>query len=145
MSETLGQNDIKPLPIWFFAFEGSMGAVYDLLKAWDGAWMVLAALGAVNMVVGLTVLRRRKRLIKAMLKNGRTRKIFFALIGLRLGVHVVLGAVGAQVTSAPLHLALGLTMAAVTMALLWFDQRVTFRALGLTGTTPRIASVQAAA
>ncbi|RFU42633.1 hypothetical protein DZF91_05795 [Actinomadura logoneensis] len=132
MSETPELSDIKPLPIWFFAFEGAMGAAYDLLKAWDGAWMVLAALGAVNMVVGLTVLRRRKKLIKAMLRNARTRKILFALIGLRIGVHVVLGAAGAQVTSASVHLALGLTMAAVTMGLLWFDQRVTFRALGLT-------------
>ncbi|MEV5570579.1 hypothetical protein AB0L06_11035 [Spirillospora sp. NPDC052269] len=145
MSETLEQSDIKPLPIWFFVFEGTMGAAYDLLKAWDGAWMVLAALGAVNMVVGLTVLRRRRRLIKAMFKNARTRKIFFALIGLRLGAHLVLGAAGAQVTSAPMHLALGLTMAAITVGLLWFDQRVTFRALGLTGTGPRIAPAVPAA
>ncbi|RMI47929.1 hypothetical protein EBO15_00660 [Actinomadura harenae] len=133
--------------MWFFAFEGTMGAAYDLLKAWDGAWMVLAALGAVNMAVGLTVLRRRRRLVKAMLKNSRTRKIFFALIGLRFGVHLVLGAVGAQVTSPALHLALGLTMAAVTVGLLWFDQRVTFRVLGLTGAAvpSKIATVQAAA
>ncbi|MCP2340450.1 hypothetical protein [Actinomadura rupiterrae] len=144
MSETLKDSDIKPLPIWFFAFEGTMGAAYDLLKAWDGAWMVLAALGAVNVLVGLTVLRRRKKLIKAMLKNNRTRKIFFALIGLRLGVHVVLGAIGAEIHSAPAHLALGLTMAAITMGLLWFDQRVTFRALGLTAPRPQAAPLPVA-
>ncbi|MFC4908871.1 hypothetical protein [Actinomadura gamaensis] len=144
MSETLKASDIKPLPIWFFAFEGTMGAAYDLLKAWDGAWMVLAALGAVNIAVGLTVLRRRKKLVKAMLKNNRTRKIFFALIGLRMGVHLVLGAIGAEVHSAPMHLALGLGMAAITMGLLWFDQRITFRVLGLTEARPQVAPVPAA-
>src|SRR3954452_24732099 len=51
-------SGIKPLPVWFFAFEGVMGAAYDLTKAWDGAWMVLVAIGVVNIAVGATVLRR---------------------------------------------------------------------------------------
>ncbi|MBT2384900.1 hypothetical protein J7E86_15120 [Streptomyces sp. ISL-11] len=117
--------------MWFFAFEGALGAAFDLCKAWDNAWMVLVALGAVNIVIGLTVLRRRTKLVKAMLKNSRTRKIVFALVALRLGVHVLLGVVGAPVTSTAAHVAVGLVMAAVTVGLLWFDQRVTFRALGL--------------
>ncbi|WP_344033122.1 hypothetical protein [Streptomyces luteireticuli] len=124
--------ELKPLPVWFFAFEGAMGAAFDFYKAWDGAWMVLAALGAVNIAVGLTVLRRRRKLLKAMLKNSRARKILFGLIGLRVALHVVLGAVGATVESAAGHLALGLVMSALTVGLLWFDQRVSFRALGLT-------------
>ncbi|WP_344961889.1 hypothetical protein [Streptomyces thioluteus] len=124
--------ELKPLPVWFFAFEGAMGAAFDLYKAWDGAWMVLAGLGAVNVAVGLTVLRRRRKLLKALLKNSRTRKILFGLIGLRVALHVVLGAVGATVESAAGHLALGLVMSALTVGLLWFDQRVSFRALGLT-------------
>ncbi|MBW8483095.1 hypothetical protein [Actinomadura parmotrematis] len=122
---------IRPLPFWFFAFEGLMGAAFDIVKLWDGAWMLLAGLAAVNAVVGLTVLRRRVKLVKAMLRKGRTRKIMLGLIGLRVGVHVVLGAVGAEAGSAAAHLALAVGMTAVTMALLWFDQRVTFRALGL--------------
>ncbi|MEU8722107.1 hypothetical protein [Streptomyces antimycoticus] len=28
-------SDIKPLPLWFFGFEGVMAAAYDLTKAWD--------------------------------------------------------------------------------------------------------------
>ncbi|MEU1309087.1 hypothetical protein ABZ419_09355 [Streptomyces cinnamoneus] len=126
-----GLADVKPLPVWFFAFEGSLGAAYDLCQAWDGAWMVLAALALVNIVIGFTVLRRRVKLVRAMLKSSRTRKIIFALVGLRLAVHLALGAVGAATVSTAAHVAIGLAMATTTVALLWFDQRVTFRALGL--------------
>ncbi|MEU9019103.1 hypothetical protein [Actinomadura sp. NPDC048394] len=126
-----GLDAIKPLPIWFFAFEGVLGAAYDICHAWHSAWMVVAGIAAVNAVLGLTVLRRRIKLVKAMLKDGRTRMIAFGLIALRIGLHVVLGAVGADVTGTAAHLALAGAMAAATVELLWFDQRVTFRALGL--------------
>ncbi|GHC57310.1 hypothetical protein [Streptomyces cinnamoneus] len=126
-----GLADVKPLPVWFFAFEGSLGAAYDLCQAWDKAWMALAALALVNIVIGFTVLRRRVKLVRAMLKNSRTRTILFALVGLRLAVHLALGAVGAATVSTAAHVAIGLAMATTTVALLWFDQRVTFRALGL--------------
>ncbi|MEU4209746.1 hypothetical protein AB0F13_07050 [Streptomyces sp. NPDC026206] len=131
-AQTTDLSGVKPLPVWFFAFEGALAAAFDLCKAWDGAWMVLVAIAAVNIVIGLTVLRRRAKLVKAMLKNSRTRKIVFALVALRLAVHGLLGVVGAPVTSTAGHVAVGLVMAAVTVTLLWFDQRVTFRALGLT-------------
>ncbi|KUJ65895.1 hypothetical protein ACZ90_42775 [Streptomyces albus subsp. albus] len=126
-----GLAGVKPLPAWFFAFEAAAGAAYDLCKAWDRAWMVLVAIGAAHLLVALTVLRRRAKLVKAMLKNSRTRKIAFGLVALRMSVHVVLGALGAQITSAAGHLAFGLVMAGATVCLLWYDQRVTFRALGL--------------
>jgi hypothetical protein len=126
-----GLENVKPLPIWFFAFEGFMGAAYDVCHIWHGAWMVLVAFGAVNAIVGLTVLRRRVKLVKAMLKNGRTRKIAFGLVALRVGAHLALAALGADVHSPIAHVALGSFMIALTMGLLWFDQRVTFRALGL--------------
>ncbi|GAA2160150.1 hypothetical protein [Actinomadura napierensis] len=127
-----GLDAIKPLPIWFFAFEGVLGAAYDICHVWHFAWVVLVGIAAVNAVVGLTVLRRRVKLVKAMLKNGRTRKIAVGLIALRVGLHVVLGTLGADVTGTAAHLALATGMAAATVTLLWFDQRVTFRALGLT-------------
>ncbi|MDX3226774.1 hypothetical protein [Streptomyces sp. ME19-01-6] len=123
--------DVKPLPVWFFAFEGVCGAAYDLCQAWYGAWMVIAAFAAVNIVVGLTVLRRRMKLVRAMLKNSRTRKIAFGLIALRMGAHLALGAVGAEVTSVVGHLVFATVMCGSTMALLYVDQRVTFKALGL--------------
>ncbi len=55
---------VKPLPVWFFAFEGVLGAAYDLCHAWSGAWAVVLAFAAVNIVVGLTVLRRRIKLVR---------------------------------------------------------------------------------
>ena len=124
-------SGIRPLPVWFFAFEGVMGAAYDLTKAWDGAWMVLVAIGVVNIAVGATVLRRRVKLVRAMLKNANTRKIAVGLIALRLSVHLVLAALGAPVTSVAGHLLLAVLMSTTTVTLLWFNQRVTFRALGL--------------
>ncbi|GAA0259425.1 hypothetical protein GCM10009527_064230 [Actinomadura nitritigenes] len=126
-----GLDAIRPLPAWFFAFEGVLGAAYDICHVWQSAWTVVVAVAAVNAVVGLTVLRRRIKLVKAMLRNGRTRLIAFGLIALRAGVHLVLGAAGADVTGTAAHLVLAAGMAAATVGLLWFDQRVTFRALGL--------------
>ncbi|MFJ1993790.1 hypothetical protein [Streptomyces asiaticus] len=122
---------IKPLPLWFFGFEGVMGAAYDLTKAWDDAWMVLIGIALVNIVVGATVLRRRVKLMRAMLKNSHTRKIAIGLLALRVGLHLVLAALGAPVTSAAGHVAVAVLMGTATVTLMWFNQRVTFRALRL--------------
>ncbi|OPF84794.1 hypothetical protein VT50_0201035 [Streptomyces antioxidans] len=117
--------------MWFFGFEGVMGAAYDLAKAWDGAWMVLIGLFVVNIVVGATLLRRRKKLMRAMLKNPRTRAIAIGMVALRVGLHLVLAALGAPVTSLAGHLAVAVLMGTTTVTLMWFNQRVTFRALRL--------------
>ena len=66
-----------------------------------------------------------------MLKNSRTRFIAMGLIALRVGLHLALGAIGTQVETASGHLALAFVMTGITVALLWFDQRVTFRTLGI--------------
>ncbi|WP_413101798.1 hypothetical protein [Streptomyces sp. Inha503] len=127
----IGLSGIKPLPLWFFGFEGVMGAAYDLTKAWDDAWMVLIGIALVNIVVGATVLRRRMKLMRAMLKNSHTRKIAIGMVALRVGLHLVLAALGAPVTSVAGHLAVAVLMSATTVTLMWFNQRVTFRALRL--------------
>jgi hypothetical protein len=127
----LEQGEIKPLSPWFFVFEGLMGAAYDVIKLHPDAWMVLSGLGLVNMVVGFTVFGKRRKLVRAMLKNGRSRKILVGLIALRVGVHALLAALGTQVEGTAGHLAMAALMTAVTVGLLWYDQRVTFRALGL--------------
>jgi hypothetical protein len=138
-------DEIKPLSPWFFAFEGLMGAAYDVIKLHPDAWMALAGLGLVNMVVGLTVFGRRRKLLRAMLKNGRSRKILVGLIALRLGVHLLLAAVGTQVEGTAGHLAMAVLMTGTTVALLWYDQRVTFRALGLSPTGGAAAAAPVAA
>ncbi|WP_327289347.1 hypothetical protein [Streptomyces sp. NBC_01198] len=118
-----------PIPVWFFAFEGLIGASYDVVKTSPHAWVFLAASAAVNIVLARTVLRGRLKMAKAILKGKRTRKLAVGLIALRAGVHIALGAVGMQATSGPAHLALAAVMCAATVALLAFDQRVMLRAL----------------
>ena len=129
--ELLRTGEIRALSPWFFVFEGLMGAAYDVVKLHPDAWVVLAGLGLVNMVVGFTVFGRRRKLLRAMLKNGRSRKILAGLIGLRVGVHLLLAALGTQVEGTAGHLAMAAVMTGATVGLLWYDQRVTFRALGL--------------
>jgi hypothetical protein len=124
-------RQMKPLPAWFFAFEGIFGGAYDILKANPDAWMVLVGFALVNITISLTVLGKRRKLVRAMLKNSRTRAIAIGLIALRVGVHLALGALGAAVSTATGHLALAFVMTGITVGLLWFDQRVTFRALGI--------------
>ena len=135
-------KNLKPLPVWFFGFEGLMGGAYDIIKTSPDAWMALVALGAVNLVVGITVLGKRRKLVKAMLKNSRTRAIAIGLIALRAGAHLLLGLAGAQITSAAGHLTMAFLMTAVTVTLLWFDQRVSFRALGLLPTAAPATAAQ---
>ena len=122
---------VKPLPAWFFVFEGLFGGAYDILRTSPDTWAVLAVLALINITISLTVLGKRRKLIRAMLKNGRTRSIAVGLIALRVGLHLALGALGAEVSTAIGHLVLALAMTGVTVALLWFDQRVTFRTLGI--------------
>lgn len=124
-----GAADFRPVPVWFFAFEGLMGASFDILKSHPDGWMVLAGCAAVNLVLAATVMRGRLKTAKAMLKGKRTRKIALGLIALRLGTHVALGAIGMQATSGWAHLAFAAGMCATTVALLAFDQRVMLRAL----------------
>ncbi|POM27217.1 hypothetical protein BTM25_16280 [Actinomadura rubteroloni] len=125
-------RDVRPLPVWFFGFEGLMAGAFDLCKAWHGAWALLLALAAVNVIVGLTVLRRRIKLVRAMLRDSRTRKIAVVLIAARIALHAALAALGLQITTPAAHLALAAVMTTTTITLLWLDQRVTFRALART-------------
>ncbi|MEV5505262.1 hypothetical protein [Streptomyces orinoci] len=125
-------TDIKPLPVWFFVFEGALSASFDLFKANPHALVVLAVLGAVNLIASLTVLRSRLRLMKGLLRNKGTRKVAIGLIALRFGVHLIMGAIGCQATSAVAHYAFAAAMTATTVTLLWFSQRTALRAVAAT-------------
>jgi hypothetical protein len=122
---------LKPLPVWYFAFEGVLGAAYDLTKADSRLTPVVIGVAAVNAVISFTVLGKRRKLVKSMLKNQRTRAIAIGLLALRFGVHILFGLMGTAVSGATGHFALATLMAFSTVAMLWFDQRVSFRALGL--------------
>jgi hypothetical protein len=124
-----GSGAFQPVPVWFFAFDGLLGAAYDIAKSYPHAWIVPVAGLVVNIVVARTVLRGRLKMAKAMLKGRRTRKIALGLIALRVAVHLMLGAVGMEATSGIAHLALAAGMCGTTVALLAFDQRVMLRSL----------------
>ncbi|MYW02900.1 hypothetical protein GT354_32435 [Streptomyces sp. SID3343] len=129
-------RDIRPLPVWFFASEGIAAGAWDFLKADSNSWMVLGALAVVNIVIGVTVFAKRRKLLKAMLKNSHTRAIFLGLVALRLGLHLILGLLGTPVTTVAGHWAMAALMSATTVGLLWFDQRTCFRALGIAPAHP---------
>ncbi|WP_329175823.1 hypothetical protein [Streptomyces sp. NBC_01477] len=124
-----GASGFRPVPVWFFAFEGLLGASYDIVKSSPYAWTFIAACVVANIALARTVLRGRLKMAKAILKGRRTRKIAVGLIALRAGVHIALGAAGMQFTSPPAHIAVAVAMCAATVALLAFDQRVMLRAL----------------
>jgi hypothetical protein len=118
-----------PVPVWFFAFEGLMGASYDVIKSSHYGWIVLGVGIVVNVVLARTVLRGRLKMAKAILKGKRTRKLAVGLIALRFGLHAALSAIGMEATSGVAHFCFAVLMCATTVALLAFDQRVMLRAL----------------
>ncbi|SEG65713.1 hypothetical protein SAMN05216223_107363 [Actinacidiphila yanglinensis] len=119
----------RPVPVWFFAFEGLFGASYDIIRTSPHAWIVVAVAIAVNVVLARTALRGRLRTARAMLRGRRTRKIAVCLIALRVGVHFVLGAIGVEATTPAAHIAFALLMCATTVTLLTVEQRIMLRAL----------------
>ncbi|MCU7820471.1 hypothetical protein [Kitasatospora sp. DSM 101779] len=121
------------LPAWFFGFEGVLAGAFDLLKAFPSVWPALVVLAVVNITVSLTLLRRRLKLAKLLWRGKGTRKVAFALVGLRIGMHVLLGAVGLALTSALGHVLMALVMAAITVGLLAYVQRTALTALVAAG------------
>ncbi len=125
-----GKQPYRPIPVWFFAFEGVIGASYDVMKSTSYGWVVLVVAMAANLVCARTVLRGRLKMAKALLKGRRTRRLAIGLIALRVGVHFLLGLIGVRATTEAAHLAFAVLMCATTVTVLSFGQRVTLRALG---------------
>ncbi|WP_329495628.1 hypothetical protein [Kitasatospora herbaricolor] len=124
-------GDVPRLPVWFFGFEAVLAASFDIIKAFPQAWPALVLVGLVNITVSLTVLRGRLRLAKALWRGKGTRKVAIGLVAVRIGSHLLLGAVGLGVTSTLGHVGFALVMAALTVGLLAWTQRTALRALGL--------------
>ncbi|WP_335978468.1 hypothetical protein [Streptomyces sp. CA2R106] len=119
----------QPVPVWFFAFEGLIGASYDVLRTSRYGWVVVAVAVAVNIVLTRTVLRGRLKTAKAILRGRQTRLLAVGLLALRVGAHFALGMVGAEAASPVAHTVFAGLMCATTVTLLAFDQRVMLRAL----------------
>ncbi|GAA2114079.1 hypothetical protein GCM10009759_58110 [Kitasatospora saccharophila] len=121
------------LPVWFFGFEGALAGAFDLLRAAPSAWPALVALAVLNLGVSLTLMRRRLKLAKLLWRGKGTRKVALGLVGLRLGSHLLLGLLGAAVSTALGHVLFALVMSAVTVALLAHVQRTALGALVAAG------------
>ncbi|AUY54540.1 hypothetical protein EH183_28560 [Streptomyces sp. CB01881] len=121
------------LPTWYFGFEGGIAGAFDLLHAFPAAWPALVALIAANITVSLTVLRPRLKLAALLWRGKSTRNIALALLGLRIGSHVALGAIGFGVTSTLGHVAFAVVMATLTVTLMAYAQRTSLRALVAAG------------
>ncbi|MFD0258014.1 hypothetical protein ACFVH7_07005 [Kitasatospora indigofera] len=121
---------VPRLPLWFFGFEAVLAASFDIIKAFPQAWPALVLVGLVNITVSLTVLRGRLRLAKALWRGKGTRKVAVGLVAVRLGSHLLLGALGLGITSTLGHVGFALVMAALTVGLLAWTQRTALRALG---------------
>lgn len=124
-----GLGEIKPLPVWFFAFEGLMSAAFDLYKAYPQSMVLVVAAVVVNIVVSLTVLRSRVRLAKRLWRGKKTRKLALGLVALRIACHSALAVAGLAVVSTAAHLAFAVIMGVTTVTLLWFVQRTALRAV----------------
>ncbi|PBC67492.1 hypothetical protein BX265_8099 [Streptomyces sp. TLI_235] len=121
------------LPTWFFGFEGVLAGAFDLLRAFPSAWPALVVLVAANVTVSLTLLRKRLRLAKLLWRGKGTRKVALALVALRIGSHVLLGALGLAVASTLEHVLFAVVMAALTVTLLAYVQRTALTALVAAG------------
>ncbi|PYC84395.1 hypothetical protein C7C46_07885 [Streptomyces tateyamensis] len=117
------------LPVWYFGFEAVFASAFDLIKAYPACWPVLALLVPVNLAVSFTLLRKRLRLAGALWRGKETRKLAIALLGLRVGSHFALSAVGVTVTGRLGHLVFAVAMGAITVSLLAYTQRTALRAL----------------
>jgi hypothetical protein len=124
-----GAGPFKAVPVWFFAFEGVIGASYDIAKSSAYGWIVIVVAIAVNVALARTVLRGRLKMAKALLRGRKTRKIALCLIALRVGVHFALGAIGVEATAPVAHVAFALFMCATTVTTLAVEQRIMLRAL----------------
>ncbi|GAA2743102.1 hypothetical protein [Kitasatospora cinereorecta] len=121
------------LPGWYFAFEGTVAGIFDLLRAFPSAWPAVVVLVAANIAVSLTVMRGRLRLAKLLWRGKGTRTIMLTLVGIRIGAHLLLAAIGLAAGSATTHVLFALAMSALSVGLMLHTQRTSLAALVASG------------
>ena len=121
---------IQGLPGWYLVLAGALVASYDISQEFPGGSPArgLVPLGIVllHLVLWVSVLRRRMRYTRAVLRSARTRLLAIGLAVLRALLSLLLGRLYAGPHP---HLVIGLVMLVVVPAGIWCDQWLILRSL----------------
>ncbi len=132
VTATVDQPDqpIQGLPVWYLVLAGALVASFDISQEFPrgslARGLVPLAVLLLHLVLWVSVLRRRMRYTRAVLRSPRTRLLAFGLAVLRglLGVLI-----GHLYTGPHPHLVVGLIMLVVVPAGIWCDQWLILRTL----------------
>jgi len=136
------ETAVRGLPAWYFVLVGLLVGSADISRQFSDRYPAVAvvplALAAVHVVLWFTLLSRRRKYIRSILRSGRARILVAVLFVARLGLQFGLGRLTDSV--APLHsyrhLVIGLVMVVLTSVGAWFDQWLVLRTLNRTGERP---------
>jgi hypothetical protein len=124
------QEQIRGLPVWYLVLAGVLVASFDISHEFsdDSPGRTLLPLGilALHLVLWFSVLRRRMRYTRAVLRSPRTRLL---AIGLAVGRGLLGFALGRLYTGPHEHLVIGLIMLVVVPVGIGFDQWLILRTL----------------
>ncbi len=132
MTATVDQLDqrIQGLPVWYLVLAGVLVASYDISQEFPSGsparGLVPVGILLLHLVLWVTVLRRRMRYTRAVLRSPRTRLLAIGLAVLRGLLSVLLGHL---YTGPHGHLVIGLIMLVVVPVGIWCDQWLILRTL----------------
>jgi hypothetical protein len=121
---------IQGLPWWYLVLAGALVASFDISQEFPSGsparGSVPVAILLLHLVLWVSVLRRRMRYTRAVLRSPRTRLLAIGLAVLR----GLLGGLLAHLYTGPhRHLVIGLVMLVVVPAGIWCDQWLILRTL----------------
>ena len=132
MTATVDRPDqrIQALPGWYLVLAGVLVASFDISHEFPSGsparGLVPLGILLLHLVLWVSVLRRRMRYTRAVLRSPRTRLLAFGLAVLRGLLSVLLGHL---YTGPHPHLVIGLIMLVVVPVGIWCDQWLILRTL----------------
>jgi hypothetical protein len=132
MTDAADQPDrpIQGLPGWYLVLAGALVASYDISHEFPSGsparGLVPLGILLLHLVLWISVLRRRMRYTRAVLRSPRTRLLAIGLAVLRALLGMLLGHL---YTGPHPHLVIGLIMLVVVPAGIWCDQWLILRTL----------------
>ena len=130
MTADRSDQRIQGLPVWYMALAGVLVASYDISQEFPSGSpaRALAPLGILllHLVLWVSVLRRRMRYTRAVLRSARTRLLALGLAVLRAALGLLLGRL---YTGPHPHLVIGLIMLVIVPVGIWCDQWLILRTL----------------